>query len=589
MALQGNLADIGSMTVTPVDIPGALAKGDLQRTQALQNEQTRATITQQTADDAALKDYLSLPDTDLYTAKGVKTSLQDLKGRVSPKTYMDLAERGSQLATHETTYANNIAKQSADALVNHKANNEFVLGLVGPLAEFKGTDTEWPSYLAKQVDAATTQKRPDGTPLIPATEVDSIKSMPQTAFKQMYASSQVQKDAIDKAYKEAQTSAAEALATDREASALMKGGAGPTDQWSDPATGTQYLKGSKSGKIFKVEDTGELTDVPVMPAGAVKLGAKGAVKADAVPELTADENLALAEYQTRLGKAIPGIPVGTGAAASKARTAYLKAIVGMIKDRGITPDEAGLVAIERDGAKAGISNLLKTSAVIESGERDLKIIGKKIEDELKKLGGPDSPIVRKFWNKASTEWAGDPQFSRLNTTLVNFQETAARVLSGQSGAGGTPVSYLALAEKALGGKTPTLKQFSETNQVMNELFDARKVSTEGALKTLEDRSKLPDRRVPDADQKARDADAVAIQRAELQKARQALITLKNTPEPTDPTQKKTKADSVARAEGDVAGLEREIKRMGGALDAAPAAGAGGAWKDLGGGVRVRIK
>ena len=571
MALQSNLGDIGPLTVTPVDVGGALAQGDKDRTIAAQNEQKRTAIAQEAADNAALKDYLSVPNTDLYTSKGVADALPMLKGRISPKTYMDLATRQADLKAHEGTYAASVAKLDAQTLQTHMANQDYILGTIGPLAEFKGTDEEWPAYLSSQVDAATGLKRPDGTPLIPASEVDSIKKMPQTAFKQMYAGTKVAKGALDDAKIASETKAQEALAADRLASAEMKKGMGPIDQWSDPATGAQYIKGSKSGKMFKVEDDGSFTPVNVMPANAVKLGAKGSVKAEEAAGLTDEENTILAEYQTTTGKQIPGIPAGSGAAARTARINYMKSFVKLIKDRGYTGDEAGLVAIQRDASKEAAKRLTTQGAVIEAGENDLRIVGKVIEDELTKLGGPNSPLVRKYWNKASTEWMGDPQFSGLNAAMANFQETAARVFSGQSGAGGTPVTYLALAESAI-GKNPTLEQFSKTNEVMGKLFEARKTSTDGAIKSLMAGVQMPAKAGSTAaDQKKKDTDAVDIQRAELQKTRQALITLKSEPVPADPAKKKAREDEIKRYEGDVASLEREIKRMGGTLDApAPA-------------------
>ena len=568
MALQSNLGDIGPLTVTPVDVGGALAQGDKDRTIAAQNEQKRTDIAQEAADKAALKDYLAVPNTDLYTSKGVADALPMLKGRISPKTYMDLATRQADLKGHEGTYAASVAKLDAQTLQTHIANQDYILGTIGPLAEFKGTDEEWPAYLSSQVDAATGLKRPDGTPLIPASEVDSIKKMPQTAFKQMYAGTAVAKGTLDDAYKAAQTKAQEASAADRLASAEMKKGMGPIDQWSDPATGAQYIKGSKSGKMFKVDDDGSFTPVNVMPANAVKLGAKGAVKAEEAAGLTDEENTVLAEYQTTTGKQIPGIPAGSGAAARTARIAYMKSFVKLIKDRGYTGDEAGLIAIQRDASRGAAKSLIAQNGVIESGENELKVVGGIIKNELTKLGGPNSPLVRKYWNKASTEWMGDPQFSGLNTAIVTFQDVAARTMSNQSGAGGTAVSYLTLAEKALGGKNPTLEQFSKTDEVMNQVFDARRVGFEEALKSLNAKIQIPAKAGSiAADQKKKDTYAVDIQRAELQKTRQALITLKSEPVPTDPAKKKAREDEIKGYEGDVASLEREIKRMGGTLDA----------------------
>ena len=104
------------LKATVVDVPGALAKGDQNRTLAAENEQKRTAIAQETADNAALKDYLAVPNTDLYTSKGVADALPMLKGRISPKTYMDLATRQADLKGHEGTYAASVAKLDAQTL-----------------------------------------------------------------------------------------------------------------------------------------------------------------------------------------------------------------------------------------------------------------------------------------------------------------------------------------------------------------------------------------------------------------------------------------------------------------------------------------
>ena len=544
----------------PADIGGAIQVGDQANMTHLKAAQTRSDYFDNQNDMAAIKDYSALPDTDLYTSKGLKEAQDHLKGRVSPKTMMELADRTNKAQQGELSYQSGLQKFSKAMLEAEHDDNEFTAKYLGPVV--KEQDPEKRKVLFEEtLKQIADAKRPDGKPRLTPQQLDSLSKSPPQAIDALYAGSDFKKQVTDTARKEAETKK-----QDAQTEALKSGG--PVTHWTTPAGEDVVV--DKHGKVNKVDTvTGDWTPMASLPTGSYQAGKKNptTVPPDASKMLSDEDNAYLAEYEMTTGKPIPGIPVGTGSAAASARQAYLKAFVKVAKEKGYAADEAGQLALRRDATREAIKQRTTQNAAIEAGERDLKIVGGVIKDELSKIGGADSPLARKYWNKVSTEWAGDPQFAGLNAALVNYKETAARVYSGQSGAGGTPVTYLKLAESSIGGN-PTLEQFSKTTDVMNKLFEARKQSNEGTIKGLLESVRMVDKpaassaasptneTVPATEQKARDTDAIQIMREELAKTREKYRA------ETDPTKK-------ARLATDIKGIEREIKSKGGKLETAP--------------------
>jgi hypothetical protein len=115
-----------------------------------------------------------------------------------------------------------------------------------------------------------------------------------------------------------------------------------------------------------------------------------------------------------------------------------------------------------------------------------------LEDEIKKaktkLAG--SPKWDQFWSSKRTDWLGDPDFVGIAQAYKDILESSARVYSGVTGAGGTPVSFLQLAEKDVPEK-PTLGQVVKLKDVMPKLFEIRKKATEDEIDKLSNLATLP--------------------------------------------------------------------------------------------------
>jgi hypothetical protein len=265
------------------------------------------------------------------------------------------------------------------------------------------------------------------------------------------------------------------------------GSTGNEESYTSISTGENFSRNTKNNDVFKLNADGTKTLMPGgLPADVVRSGTAAAAKAKSTEDakqfaLTPDENDYIANFTSTYGKPIPGIPAGAGN--TPARMQYLKAFAKLGMERGYDGSEAGLLALQRDSSKEALKSLIKQDTIIKAGEKDLENVFQVLRDEIKKAGGPDSPLLRKYYNKALTEWIGDPALSGVNAAYANFVETAARVFSGQSGAGGTPVAYLALAEKSI-GKNPNLEQIVKLEDTMTKLFDARRKSVEFAQSDL---------------------------------------------------------------------------------------------------------
>lgn len=461
-------------------------------------------LSEESQDRDVLKQVLSEQGVDLATPEGSKALLAQAKGKVSPGMYAKLADHSQKIEQNHLKNEELLASKTAEEL---KTYYEQMAPLVGPMDALdkqydktraeKGqvaAEAELKDGMAKLMGSAGGMKLPSGAPLFPPQLMQNLQGSPPDLLHATIANAKYTTDMVARRYKEAQSKELEARAAKEQAQAEAEKSGKNWDLYNSADGKDQYRYSRVSGRTQAMRG-GDWQDISAMPPDVVKPGTAQAAKASAAkdtPALTPDENQFLAELQATTGKQVPGIPAGNGAAATKARTEYLKAFVKMAKDRGYTGDEAGEIALERDAAKEALKRLTTNNAVVVAGEKDLKNVGKLLEEEIKKLGGPQSPFIRKYWNKTATDWEGTPEFTGINAAMANYQETAARVLSGQSGAGGTPVTFLELAKKAT-GENPNLEQIVKLNDTMNKLFAAREQSFAGARDELLKKVSLKDK------------------------------------------------------------------------------------------------
>ena len=534
--------------VKPLDIAGAINKGNT----ALQGQITTEAMQQEAGDKQVVRDLSSVPGVDFSTPKGIREFMGHLQGRVAPETIMKLGDMSTKMETAEAARVSALAKQSTDQRKTYEDGVDTVTGILGGVLKEPDVLKQRDAFKA-QIANMREEKLPNGEPVYPAAVLDHLDKVPQAQWGDLYKGSSHAKELSLRAKEQAETDKAEALAAESK------------NRVDNPDLGKQYISPSNPGKAYFQNkrgqsymvdaNTGERTSIPAMPGDVRQAASAASIKDSDAVKMKPETLEWIAEYEQRTGKPIPGIPAGTGAAATNTRTEYLNAFVRVAKEKGYTGEQAGEEAIVRDASKEAMKSLVTKNANIIAGEKDLMKVADVIDGELKKLGGPDSPVVRKFWDKASTEWEGDPQFMGLRAALVNFKETAARVYSNQTGAGGTPVTYLKLAEDSI-GSTPTLEQFSKTREVMTKLFKAREDSNRETLMELRAQGRLTDKRSAEveAEPKAVNTEsggpavmpgASPDAREELKRARQVAAA------ETDP-QKKAMAVAAALA------LEKQI-------------------------------
>jgi hypothetical protein len=523
-------------------------------------ESDRATIQQ------AMKD----PEFDLYTPQGVEKALGTLKGQLSPESYAGLVDHSNKLKAADLKMREGASRMSVEQLAAKNARLEFLMPQIKQLSDSYQSDvaSKGEQYAQQQFEQnrnrVAVQLQQGG--LMDEETAKILPSLNPQNLDAAYRGSAHGKQFYSTKLEEAK---AEAMKTP-----------GNWDMYT--AKDGTYKYNSKTGTALKLGEDGQTWEpTQAIPPGAQKMGAAGS-RAGAIMELPPEYSEKMAEYVRVNGKAPPSPQFGTGVAASQARREFYRSFFDNLDKLGTTPTDAAVAGLSRDASKEAIKRLTTQNAVIVSGEKDIEKVTKVLKDELQKLGGPDSPKLRALWNKGATEWSGNPEFSGINAAYANFLETSARVLSGQTGAGGTPVSYLELAKKSL-GDNPNLEQISKLGDTMGKLFKAREESMIETIGSLKKDIAGPTRpaggegSVPKDVQSSRDSDAVKIIRDEYNDTVSKLKT--------------AKGDERTRLLVDARAQRAELKRKG--VDVpepgAPVKDSDAEWKELAPGVRVRVK
>lgn len=587
---------------TPVDVAGKLEGAYSLAGTAINTQEKMRKQQAEQADRAALQQFMQQGG-DLFTPTGIKRALTELRGRVSPEYYTRIGEQAQKLQVAELDLQKKLAGMQETELAAYNAGIESAMPFLDALQKQYAADAEAggaESALAKFNDnraqlISTMQGRMAGpnTPMFNPQVLQGLQSVTPEMLPGMIAASRYQSSVIKNTMDAARARAAATgktenlIAPDGKVVANVPGvglvdtatgnqytgnpaelkplatarGAAPTtgrdwEQYTDPA-GNVYETSRSLRQTVQVNKDGTRTEVPSLPADAFRVGSVAAArmlaKPGEVPDLTPEENARLAELSRPYGRQIPVPSFGTGAAARQDRILFLRNFIRDVDSRGETPTQAGIqMAIARAGQEA-LKRITTQDVILSAGERELLGILDKMEVELKKIGGPDSPIVRRYWNRAATEIAGEPTFAGMNALYTAFIDEAARVTSGATGAGGTPVAYKQLAERMLDPNV-NLSQLLAFKQPFKDMIEARQRGVEGAKQQLITSISPPPKRtegtaVPPGTQAGRDQERTAILRREYDTAVQRMGTA------TDP-------EARRRAMDDVRATREELRRLG---------------------------
>lgn len=532
----------------------------LQESQMELAEQKRATQ-EASVDREAMRNYLA-GGGDLFTPTGVDKALADLRGKVSPDLYMKLGKQAATVKEADVKLRKQLTEMDDTALTNYGAGLEMVMPFLDQLEKQYKADvaaggeatarSKFEENRNKLIAQLQGQMAGPTTPLYNPQVLKALPSMTPDTLPALISGSKYTQTQVQTRLREAQAKRQEA-----EAAALASGKDWKT--YVDDASGNTYRTSALLGKTQQLnKETGEWADVPAgVPSTARALGAKPPTvpvtqQIEEATDLTknpvTDTERSQADQYILTGK-MP--QVGTGTAASVKRQRILAIATQRAEQLGMSPAEVEQTRNRLTASKEAAKRLTTQKAIIQAGEKNVQNVLDILQSEVEKLGGPQSPKVQAVLNKARTQWMGDPEYIGINQAYMDLVENMARVYSGQTGAGGTPVSFLKLAEKSL-PENPTLAQVLKLRETVPALFEARKKATDDELEAVFKMASLPKTpgKVSPGAQAERDKGAAETIRAEYDKA----VALAKDPK-TDPEARK-------RAYSDARTTRNELKRMG---------------------------
>lgn len=158
--------------------------------------------------------------------------------------------------------------------------------------------------------------------------------------------------------------------------------------------------------------------------------------------------------------------VGRGKEGVAQRTAVMNRSAAIAKDAGIDPSELQTVPGRNKALQASLTNLQKLSDVMEKSEAGFQNNTKVAMNLSDKVDRTGSPVVNK-WLLGGRKAMGDPDVEALDAAITTMAVDYARIMSGATGAGGTPISTAEEA-KSLIKKELSHKSFKAVIDVLNK-------------------------------------------------------------------------------------------------------------------------
>jgi hypothetical protein len=476
-------------------------------------------------DQAALKEAMADPQNNLATPDGMANLLKTVQGKVTPKTLMGLADHAQKVKANDIALNESVMKMDEQARKNYSESFEPIAAEMDDVyAEYhqnlKTLGKETADKIYKEKTAPIVQKYagvklPNGTPLVPPALINNIQNGDVNMIDAMYANSQHVKNKLDAADKASQQREREAHANQEEAMTKLLSSDGPgkgAETYVDGEKRPVFQSKMQPEKFFVKDDTGKLSPWNGDPSTLRKIGSASEVKREEeeAAKISPENQKVLTDYALLNPLPHPSARLSPAAAA-----AWNTSLAESIKEAGGSK-VAAMDALIRKADVAALRVQTTQGAAIENTARDIKFDMVGIEDELRKLDGPDSQKVRAILQTAVNDWEGGSEYSALKAYMINLQEQTGRLFSRTTSAGGTPVAFLDLA-KELNNGNMNLKQFLKSKDAIGKLADWSLKSTnqekETLLKDMEGHFKNSGGgswKVDPKDQKARDSDAAKI-------------------------------------------------------------------------------
>lgn len=131
--------------------------------------------------------------------------------------------------------------------------------------------------------------------------------------------------------------------------------------------------------------------------------------------------------------------VGRGKEGVAQRTAVMNRAAQIAKDAGISSAELQTVPGRNKALQTSLSNLQKLSDVMEKSEQGFQNNTQTALEISSRIDRSGSPVINK-WVLGGKAALGDPDVQALDAAINTMAVDYARIMSGATGAGGTPIS-----------------------------------------------------------------------------------------------------------------------------------------------------
>lgn len=597
-----------------VDVPGAIAAGYRMQGE-ISDVQEKLRQRQAAEQDRRLvQEGLKAGTLDLFTPKGIESALTQLRGQVSPEFYMKLGEQAQAAKQADLRFQKSLADMDTTALTQYNAGIESSMPLLDNLYQQYKADAEAGGAESAAIKFDENRKKllaqmqgkmvGPNTPMFNPQVIAALQSVSPEILPGMISASKYQTQQITNALNAARarelatrqqrmpTGTTNMRAPDGTIVANMPGiglvDVATGDAYTgDPAALTpvvpprataapntavttfvgsddnQYRFDRRSGRTEVLDrTTGEYRELPGgLPAGVTMYTPGSTAQAQAAARgqrviLTPDDAARISRITRTVKLNVP--PFGQGEAGTNARNQFYKSLLADIDALGQGDTEAAIRMAMATASRKTRETIISRDTTLRSEEDEAKVLLGKIEDELKKIGGPASPYLREKWNQVETRIVGEPTFTKLNLYMTQFIDTMGRLSSNATGAAGTPVAYLNFAKTVL-DKDFNLEQIKEFRPAFDTLLDARRTGVKNAFEYLNELGAPTEKRKPSgeaATPAGREADRVSTIRAEYDSALESSRTA------TDPAARARALANARAARSELARLGVQLPEVG---------------------------
>lgn len=156
--------------------------------------------------------------------------------------------------------------------------------------------------------------------------------------------------------------------------------------------------------------------------------------------------------------------IGRGKEGIAQRTAIYNRMAEIAKGAHVTPAELATTAGRNKALQTSLANLQKQTDMMQKAEKGFQNNMELALELSNKVDRTGAPIINK-WLLGGRAALGDPDVAALDAAITTAATDYARIMSGQTGAGGTPISTAEEARKLI-RKELSHKQFSAVANVL---------------------------------------------------------------------------------------------------------------------------